>query len=121
MQATELFEFDSATLRQPQSRLDQIAAALQADPSITDVDITGHADRLGSLQYNLRLSQRRADAVRDYLVAKGVEPGRLKAYGRGETQPVVFCTDKQRSELIKCLEPNRRVEVEQITIERRVQ
>ena len=118
---TELFAFNSAELTLPQSRLDQIAAALAADPSITDVDITGHADRLGSNEYNLKLSQQRADAVRTYLVGRGIEGGRLKAYGRGESQPVVTCTDKRRADLIKCLEPNRRVEVEQITIERRVQ
>jgi OOP family OmpA-OmpF porin len=117
----ELFDFDSATLRLPQTRLDDIAAALQADPSITDVDITGYADRLGSTQYNLKLSQRRADAVRTYLVGRGVEGGRLKAYGRGEANPIVTCNNKRRADLIKCLEPNRRVEVEQITIERRVQ
>lgn len=121
LSTTELFEFDKATLRQPQPKLDEIAATLQADPSITDVDITGYADRLGSDQYNLKLSQRRADAVRDYLVGKGVAGGRLKAYGKGEANPVVTCNDKNRAALIKCLEPNRRVEVEQITIEKRVQ
>jgi OOP family OmpA-OmpF porin len=68
----------------PQPKLDDIAAALQADPSITDVDITGYTDRLGSPKYNQKLSQRRADAVREYLVGKGVDGGRLKAYGKGE-------------------------------------
>jgi OOP family OmpA-OmpF porin len=121
MSATELFKFDSAELNMPQPRLDEIAAALTADPSITDVDITGHADRLGSESYNLKLSQRRADAVRAYLVGRGIDGARLKAYGKGEANPVVSCTDKKRADLIKCLEPNRRVEVEQITIERRVQ
>ncbi|WP_307720463.1 OmpA family protein [Massilia atriviolacea] len=118
--ATELFAFDSATLNVTQTRLDEIAAALLADPSITDVDITGYADRLGSEQYNLKLSERRANAVRDYLVAKGIDGARLKAYGKGEANPLVTCTEKNRAALIKCLEPNRRVEVEQITIERRV-
>ena len=118
--ATELFEFDSAMLRMPQPRLDEIAAALTADPSITDVDITGYADRLGSANYNLKLSERRANAVRDHLVAKGIDGARLKAYGKGESNPVVACTNKNRAELIKCLEPNRRVEVEQINIERRI-
>ena len=121
LSATELFAFDSARLTLPQPRLDDIAAALAADPSITDVDITGHADRLGSAKYNMKLSERRANAVRDYLVSKGIAPERLKAYGKGETMPVVTCTDKNRAALIKCLEPNRRVEVEQITVERRVQ
>ena len=119
--ATELFAFNSATLNVGQTRLDEIAAALTADPTITDVDITGYADRLGSAQYNLKLSERRANAVRDYLVAKGIDGARLKAYGKGEANPLVTCTEKNRAALIACLEPNRRVEVEQITIERRVQ
>jgi OOP family OmpA-OmpF porin len=121
LSTTELFAFDSATLVMPQPRLDEIAAALTADTSITDVDITGYADRLGSDNYNLRLSERRANAVRDYLLAKGIDGVRLKAYGKGEANPLVVCTNKKRADLIKCLEPNRRVEVEQITIERRVQ
>ncbi|RJG20476.1 OmpA family protein [Massilia cavernae] len=120
LSATELFDFDSATLKMPQPRLDEIAAALGADPAITDVDITGYADRLGSDHYNLKLSELRSKAVRDYLVGKGIDGARLKAYGKGERNPVVVCTNTNRVELIKCLEPNRRVEVEQILIERRV-
>jgi OOP family OmpA-OmpF porin len=121
LSATELFAFDSATLSMPQPKLDDIAAALQADPSINDVDVVGYADRLGSPKYNLKLSERRANAVRDYLVSKGVGGSRLKAYGKGSANPVVTCNNKKRADLIKCLEPNRRVEVEQITVERRVQ
>lgn len=121
LSATELFGFDSATLHMPQPRLDEIAAALAADPTITDVDINGYSDRLGSNKYNLKLSERRANAVRDYLIAKGIDGSRLKAHGKGKASPVVTCTNKKRADLIKCLEPNRRVEVEQITIERRVQ
>ncbi|PWF41914.1 OmpA family protein [Massilia glaciei] len=121
LSATELFAFNSANLTSPQPRLDEIAAALQADPSISDVTITGYADRLGAEQYNQQLSEKRAMAVRDYLVNKGVDGSRLQAVGRGESNPVVVCNQRSRAELIKCLEPNRRVEVEQITIERRVQ
>jgi OOP family OmpA-OmpF porin len=120
MSATELFEFDKATLRAPQPKLDEIAAALQADMSITDIDVTGYTDRLGSDKYNQRLSQLRAVAVREYLVARGIDGSRLKAVGKGESNPVVECNDKKRADLIACLAPNRRVEVEQITIEKRV-
>lgn len=121
LEATKLFEFDKAEIIMPSPKLDDIAAALQADPSITDVDITGYTDRLGSEKYNLALSERRANAVRDYLVSKGIDANRLKAYGKGEANPLVQCTEKNRQALIDCLEPNRRVEVEQITIEKRVQ
>ena len=121
MSATELFAFDSAVLRQPQPKLDSIADLLKANPQVSNVMITGYTDRLGSDKYNLKLSQRRAEAVKTYLVGKGVESSRLNTVGKGKANPVVQCTDKKRSDLIKCLEPNRRVEVEDITIEKRVQ
>jgi len=121
LSATKMFEFDQAKLVMPAPRLDEIAAALQADTSITNVDITGYTDRLGSEKYNQKLSERRAQSVREYLIGKGVDGSRLNAIGKGEANPVVTCNDKNRAALIACLEPNRRVEVEQITIEKRVQ
>ena len=121
LSATELFGFDSAELRMPHPKLDEIAAALGANPAVDTVVITGYTDHLGSAQYNQALSMRRALAVKGYLTGKGIAGTRLEAVGKGEANPVVQCTDKGRAALIKCLEPNRRVEVEQITIERRVQ
>jgi OOP family OmpA-OmpF porin len=121
LSATELFPFDSAQLGPSQPELDQIAAALKADASITDVTITGYADRIGSERYNKALSERRAQAVRDYLVEQGVASERLSAIGKGEDNPVVTCEKMPLAELKECLRPNRRVEVEDITIERRVQ
>ena len=121
LSATELFTFDSAKLNPNQPKLDDIANLLNANSGVSNVAITGYADRLGSDKYNQKLSERRANSVKDYLISKGVAANRLTAVGKGESNPVVECHDKNRAALIKCLEPNRRVDVEQITVERRVQ
>lgn len=122
MAANELFAFDSANLAPEQPKLDDMAKLLNDDKSVNNVVITGHTDRLGSDKYNQKLSERRAEAVKAYLVSKGIDGSRLTAQGKGKSQPVVQCNDKKmkRPDLIKCLEPNRRVEIDQVTAERRV-
>lgn len=121
LEATKLFAFDKAEVITPAAKLDEIAAALQADTSVTNVEITGYTDRLGSEKYNQALSERRANAVREYLIGKGIDGNRLRAIGKGEANPLVECNQKNRAQLIACLEPNRRVEVDQITVEVPVQ
>jgi len=92
----------------------EIITRLNGVQKLELVLVTGHTDRIGSQQYNQRLSERRADAVRDYLVSKGVPRDKIETLGMGKTQPVpgVVCNQKSQKELIACLAPNRRVEVE---------
>ncbi|NOZ86831.1 MAG: OmpA family protein [Deltaproteobacteria bacterium] len=77
----------SRIMRDSFELLNQVADALKSSPSLK-VRIEGHTDSDGPAAYNLRLSERRANAVRDYLVEKGIDPERLKAVGFGESQPI---------------------------------
>jgi OOP family OmpA-OmpF porin len=82
------FDFNKATLKPGAGpTLDQAASSLKANPKMT-IRLEGHTDSVGSDGYNLRLSQRRADAVRRYLAGQGIEAGRLDSIGKGESQPV---------------------------------
>ena len=84
--------------------------------NIGAVIVTGHTDRLGSLAYNMKLSERRAVVVKDYIVSKGVDQKLIFWEGKGPKQPIPvtkFCDNKMsRKQLIECLAPNRRVTVE---------
>jgi len=95
-------------------RLDQdIIGKLGSVGAISYIHVNGHTDRLGSPQYNQKLSERRAEAVKAYLVSKGMDAAQIEVYGYGKTTPVKSCPDtKDRKALNLCLEPNRRVEVE---------
>ena len=111
----ELFEFNKATLTDDaKRRLDaEVVAKLRDVGDIRYINVNGHADRLGSSQYNQRLSEKRADAVRAYLVSKGIDANKVETLGFGKTTPVKSCPDqKDRKALIDCLAPNRRVEIE---------
>ncbi|MDN5874586.1 MAG: OmpA family protein [Sinobacteraceae bacterium] len=83
------FAYNKATLR-PDAKtiLNQVAGAMKSQKSLT-VEIEGHTDDIGSQKYNLKLSQQRADSVRDYLVAQGVDTSRLETKGYGESKPIV--------------------------------
>lgn len=86
--APVLFRFDEATLLpSARQRLDAIADALQASGSQT-FTIEGHTDAAGSAPYNEDLSYRRAQAVRDHLVSRGVAPSQVRVFGFGEERPV---------------------------------
>jgi outer membrane protein OmpA-like peptidoglycan-associated protein len=83
------FDFDKATIqRRSYGLLDQVARVILEHPEILSVSIDGHTDSQGSADYNRDLSQRRAAAVREYLIQKGVAPERLEAHGFGEDRPI---------------------------------
>ncbi len=82
------FEFNLSQLTDPAKQtLDEVAGALAAQPEL-QVEIQGHTDSIGSVAYNLNLSQRRADAVKAYLVGKGVSASSLTAKGYGKAKPI---------------------------------
>jgi OmpA-OmpF porin, OOP family len=99
------FEFDSDRLT-PEAReiLNDVAETLKAYPNI-DVELEGHTDAIGSDNYNLGLSERRANSVKAYLEGRGIPARRMRPVGYGESQPIASNdTDEGREE-------NRRVEL----------
>lgn len=112
---TIYFEFGSAKLTiEGKRRLDNLVRIVKSNEEIDSVNIVGFADRIGNAKFNYRLSQRRAEAVRQYLAGKGkvrVRDTHIEALGDSTT--VSECPESKltRQELIKCLWRDRRVEV----------
>jgi OmpA-OmpF porin, OOP family len=115
LSADALFPFDRGDLADilPGGRSDirEIAAKLNAS-RFGHIEVRGYTDRLGSSDYNLQLSQRRADAVKALLVQQGIPADRINARGLGGQDPITHCSDGQsRDSLVACLQPDRRVEI----------
>jgi hypothetical protein len=114
-----LFPFNSAELLPGgQSKLDQLAQDAQG-ANVDQIVLTGHADRIGSEDYNQELSEQRAQAVADYLAQKGVDSSRIQVEGKGKDDPVTGdqCRNmgpenNKNQKLIACLQPDRRVDAE---------
>lgn len=100
-----LFDVDSASLRpRAKSELDKLAEVFRKYPDTT-LRIEGHADSTGSYAHNQRLSDRRAEAVRNYLELQGVRDARIDAIGYGESEPRASNATEEGRQL------NRRVEI----------
>jgi len=96
-----------------QQELDNLAERLLNTQDLGQILITGHADPIGNETVNQKLSLQRAMTIRQYLIGKGVPAGLIAAKGAGSKRPLVTCaTDQSRAQLIDCLAPNRRVEIE---------
>lgn len=81
------YDFDKATLRsESKTALDEMAQMLRDNPNVT-IEMSSHTDRMGSDEYNMDLSHRRAKSVVDYLIAAGITADRLKYQGYGESRP----------------------------------
>lgn len=115
--ADSLFDFDQSIVKDSGKRdLDKFVADLRG-ASFDNIAVTGHTDRIGNREYNLGLSQRRADAVKNYLVQTGQLPAaKITSRGVNGQNSVLGPNDCQntsnRAALILCLQPDRRVEVE---------
>jgi OOP family OmpA-OmpF porin len=113
--AEDLFAFDKSDLKpEGKQKLDQLITDLKSTDNESIV-ATGHADRIGNKKYNQKLSERRANSVRSYLIAGGIAADTVRAEGRGETQPITKsgdCKGPVSNKLKACLQADRRVEVE---------
>jgi OmpA-OmpF porin, OOP family len=106
--ADVLFDFDKAVIKaEGKGKLDDLATKVKAI-NLEVVIAIGHTDSIGSDAYNQKLSVRRAESVKAYLVSKGVEPNRIYTEGKGEKQPVAS------NKTADGRQKNRRVEIEVI-------
>ena len=120
-----LFDFDRSVIKpEGRSKLDDLADRAK-DVNLEVVIAIGYADRIGSAAYNQRLSVRRAEAIKAYLVSKGIEANRVYTEGKGESSPVTGdkCKNmgpdhRSNKKLVACLAPDRRTEIEVIGTKR---
>jgi outer membrane protein OmpA-like peptidoglycan-associated protein len=112
------FDFGLGMVVDGKQKLDRIVEQLKTWKNVASIQVTGHADRLNQTrvgEYNMKLSRRRAEFVKDYLVSQGIAAELIGTDAMGDTQPIVSCAkqraQKDREALISCLQPNRRVEI----------
>lgn len=114
LQWTAQFRFNSAELTdEARATLDsEIVPQLLKAGELRAVQVSGHADHLGNAEYNQQLSEKRADALRAYLVSRGVDESKIEIFSYGQTLPAKSCPSAKGRALIECLAPNRRAVLE---------
>ncbi|HRF63782.1 MAG TPA: OmpA family protein [Candidatus Competibacter sp.] len=111
-----LFDFDRSEVKpRGRARLDQLASDINQASKVSTVKIVGHTDSKGTDAYNMRLGQRRADAVASYLVSRSVQAGKLRTSSMGESQPVAPNTLPNGKDNPEGRAQNRRVEITTVT------
>jgi len=111
LQAGDAFAFDKAELSEAGRELLGQIVARHKQQYVARVLVAGYTDRIGNDEYNLKLSQQRADAVKDQLIADGIPADRIHTSAEGSADPLVTCPGLGGEALIRCLAPNRRTEV----------
>jgi outer membrane protein OmpA-like peptidoglycan-associated protein len=112
---TVYFPFNKADLtKEAKAQLDTLAQTLKAAKDIQEARVVGAADRIGSVGYNDKLSEKRAEAVRDYLIARGYANASVThTKWVGKSEPITKCSDKLKGKkLIACLQNDRRVQID---------
>jgi OOP family OmpA-OmpF porin len=112
---TESFEFNRAAITpNVRAKIDNdVLPKLKDFAEVRYINVNGHTDMLGSPTYNQQLSEKRAEAVRAYLVAQGASAEKIEVYGYGKVHPVKSCREARgRKAMIECNAPNRRVQIE---------
>jgi OOP family OmpA-OmpF porin len=119
--ADVLFDFDRAVIKpEGKSKLDDLTSKIKGI-NLEVIIAIGHADVIGATAYNQQLSLRRAEAIKAYMISRGIEANRVYTEGKGESQPVTAgkCKNMGREhrsnqKLVACLQPDRRTEIEVI-------
>jgi outer membrane protein OmpA-like peptidoglycan-associated protein len=111
---TVYFDFNkSVLLPSGKEKLDSLAKVLSDAHDVQSVDIVGHADRIGTKVYNLKLSEKRAETVKNYLFSKGYKKvNKVNVSAVGSEKPTTSCKIKKRNDLVSCLSSDRRATVE---------
>jgi OmpA-OmpF porin, OOP family len=111
LQAGNAFAFDKAELSAAGKEMLAKIVARHKNQYVARVFVAGYTDKIGNDEYNLKLSQRRADAVKAQLIADGIPTNRIHTSAEGSADPLVTCPGLGGEALIRCLAPNRRTEV----------
>jgi outer membrane protein OmpA-like peptidoglycan-associated protein len=116
LDADALFAFGKSDLDSMvpagKKRLDEAIERIREHGKVGEIRVTGYTDRIGSAEVNERLSLARADTVRDYLVAHGLDAQHIHTSGAGSRQPTTTCPEGESRKVIACLQPDRRVAIE---------
>jgi OmpA-OmpF porin, OOP family len=115
LQSDALFAFDKSSLDsmlpEGKAKLDKAIEQIKTHESVNEITVVGYTDRIGSAAINQRLSLARANTVRTYLIAHGLNSSVIHTEGVGSNQPISHCPDGSSRAVIACLQPDRRVSI----------